>query len=59
MFKWRWELTLGEIFTNFDSWSMHMDKTYLGYYVLFLFPQGGTSYPSYTVLETDILHQLF
>ena len=47
MFKWRWELTLGEIFTNFDSWIMYMDKT-------FFVSQGGTSYPSSTVYPLRI-----
>ena len=47
MFKWR---TLGEIFTNFDSWIMHMDKTtsVSKYFSCFT---RGTYYPSSTVFN--------
>ena len=40
MFQWSCKLILGEIFTNFDSWIIHMDKAYLGWYVIFVFPEG-------------------
>ena len=48
MFKWRWELTLGEIFTNFDSVScIWIRRTSVSTYI-FCFLKG-TSYPSSTV----------